>query len=367
MFGLIQPCRGRLGATAHELWSAHLCGLCLALRDTAGQPARLATTGDGVVLSLLVAAQRPTATVRRGAGPCPLRSMRTARVVAADDPGITLAASASLAAAAARIHDHARDGDGLAGTRLLRAGATRAAGAVDRAADRTGRRVGFDTAELVESVHRQFALETATRRCPEADGAADGNTERAGALLALIAPTEDAAAAAFRHCAELAGRPENTGTLAEAGRLFGRLTHLLDAVTDRAADGQAGRWNPLTASGTTDAAARSLCLDALTGLRLAVDELTLAPSADAALLRALLVDELAHTVTRTFAGAGGAGGATTARATGTGTAPVEGGGWWRRRRARRQARRRGRRQESWCERCGDCCEACEVCDCGCDC
>ncbi|ABW16545.1 expression regulator [Parafrankia sp. EAN1pec] len=132
MFGLIRPCRGRLGAAAHELWSAHLCGLCLALRDTAGQPVRLATTGDGVVLSLLVAAQRPTAAARRTAGPCPLRAMRTARVVTAEDPGIALAASASLAAAAARIHDHARDGDGLAGTRLLRADAARAAGAADR-------------------------------------------------------------------------------------------------------------------------------------------------------------------------------------------------------------------------------------------
>ncbi|OHV27188.1 hypothetical protein BBK14_04695 [Parafrankia soli] len=178
---MIRPCRGRLGAAAHELWSAHLCGLCLALR-----------------------------------------AMRTARVVTAEDPGITLAASASLAAAAARIHDHARDGDGLAGTRLLRAGAARAAGAADRAADE-----------------------------------------------------------------------------------------------------RAGHWNPLTASGTTDAAARSLCLDALTGLRLAVDELTLVPSADAALLRVLLVDELTHSVTRTFAG----------------TAPAEGDGWWRRRRARRRARR----------------------------
>lgn len=51
-------------------------------------------------------------------------------------------------------------------------------------------------------------------------------------LPAVIEPTESATAAAFAHTAVLAGRPDNAVPPAEAGRLFGRLAHLLDAVED---------------------------------------------------------------------------------------------------------------------------------------
>ena len=44
--GLVRPCRHRLGQELQERWQAHLCGLCLTLRDEAGQAARVLTGYD---------------------------------------------------------------------------------------------------------------------------------------------------------------------------------------------------------------------------------------------------------------------------------------------------------------------------------
>jgi hypothetical protein len=59
MFGIIRPCRHSLPGDLHAAWSAHLCGLCLALRDGHGQIARVATNYDGMIISVLVEAQNP--------------------------------------------------------------------------------------------------------------------------------------------------------------------------------------------------------------------------------------------------------------------------------------------------------------------
>jgi hypothetical protein len=37
VFGFLRPCRHHLPPELHARWSEHLCGLCLALRDEAGQ------------------------------------------------------------------------------------------------------------------------------------------------------------------------------------------------------------------------------------------------------------------------------------------------------------------------------------------
>ncbi|EHN76891.1 as well as SAM-PR, partial [Streptomyces coelicoflavus ZG0656] len=110
-------------------------------------------------------------------------------------------------------------------------------------------------------------------------------------------PTETATAAAFAHTAHLAGRPHNAAPLAEAGRLFGRLAHLLDAVEDREADAAAGAWNPLTVTGTSLTEARRLADDAVHGVRLALRE---AEFTDGRLVHRLLVHELGSSVDRAF-------------------------------------------------------------------
>lgn len=264
---------------------AHLCGLCLALRGDHGQLARVVTNYDGLLLSVLTEAQAEKAGQgggrRRTAGPCPLRGMRTASV--AQGEGARLAAAVSLVLASAKVHDHVADGDGLLARWPVALAARRVADRWVRAGARTGADVGFDTAVLLDAVDRQVGIEAL---------AGLGTP-----ILTVTEPTETATAAAFAHTAVLAGRPRNAGPLAEAGRLFGRLAHLLDAVEDGEADAASGAWNPLTATGTPLAEARRLADDAVHGIRLALRDVEFT---DGRLAHLLLAHELSRSVDRAF-------------------------------------------------------------------
>jgi hypothetical protein len=289
VFGIIRPCRHRLGGELGAAWQAHLCGMCLSLRDDHGQAARLATNYDGLVISVLAEAQAGGAPERRTAGRCALRRMRKLDVAVGDCA--RLAATVSLVLAAAKIRDHADDGDGVLGRPGARGAAAALATRWAAASTRTGRELGFEVGVLTEAIGRQGAIEAAAGRGTP--------------LLTVTEPTETATAAAFAHTAVLAGKPGNQASLSEAGRLFGRIAHLVDAVEDLAADQASGAWNPLLATGTDLAEARRLCDDALLGIKLALSE---AEFTDARLVHALLVHELARSVRRVFAPAGGAGG-----------------------------------------------------------
>ncbi|WP_191259017.1 DUF5685 family protein [Amycolatopsis oliviviridis] len=281
MFGIIRPCRHRLSAGLHADWLAHLCGLCLALRDEHGHLARMVTNYDGLIISALVEAQSPRAEGRRDAGPCPLRAMKGTSV--AKGGGAQLAAAVSLVLASAKISDHVEDRDGAFARRSVSLAAKRVATRWADQGSRTGSRIGFDTAVLTEAVDRQGEIERAVRL---------GDS----AVLATE-PAELATSAAFAYTATLAGRPENAAPLAEAGRLFGRAAHLLDAVEDLAEDEAAGAWNPLTATGTGLAEARRLCDDAVLGVELALREVKFDQPK---LVHALLVHELRQAVRRSF-------------------------------------------------------------------
>ncbi|MFF8914472.1 DUF5685 family protein [Streptomyces sp. NPDC015032] len=282
MFGIVRPCTHRLSEGLRTEWMAHLCGLCLALRSDHGQFARIVTNYDGLIVSVLTEAQSErTIGWRRTAGPCPLRAMRTAPVARGE--GARLAAAVSLVLASAKVRDHVADGDGLLKRRPVAAAARRVAAGWDRAGARTGAQLGFDTALLVDAVDRQTGIELL---------AGPGTP-----LLTVTEPTETATAAAFAHTAVLAGKPQNAEPLAEAGRLFGRLAHLLDAVEDQEADALSGAWNPLTATGTSRAEARRLCDDALRGVRLALRD---AEFTDGKLAHVLLAHELRQSVDRAF-------------------------------------------------------------------
>ncbi|MQS09024.1 DUF5685 family protein [Streptomyces alkaliphilus] len=285
MFGIIRPCAHRLTAGLRAEWTAHLCGLCLALRGEHGQAARLLTNHDALLVSVLVDAQTgPVAGRRRTAGPCPLRGMRTAPVARGE--GARLAAAVSLVLGAARVRDHVADGDGAFSRPLVARAARRMATGWDRAGARSAGGVGFDTAVLVDAVDRQAGIEAAIR---------PGDT-----LVPVTEPTACATGAAFAHTARVAGRPENVEPLAEAGRLFGRLAHLLDAVEDLPADTARGAFNPLLATGRDLAEARRLCDDAVRGIALALREVRFM---DDRLAHVLLVHESRRAVERTF-GAG---------------------------------------------------------------
>lgn len=280
MFGIIRPCRNRLGDDLRAAWTAHLCGLCLTLRDRHGHAARLVTNYDAVVVSALVEAQTGVDGRRRAAGPCALRGLRRASV--AEGEGAELAAAVSLLLASAKITDHVADGD-LTGT--VRTSAARrvayrwaAAGRADAAA------LALDADVLLDVV----ATQPDSERNPSS-------------ILDVTAPTETATSAAFAHTAVVAGRPANAASLAEAGRLFGRLAHLIDAVEDLHADHAAGRWNPIAALALRPVEVRALCDDAVLGIRLALREVDMV---DGRLVHALLVHELRTAVERAFATAG---------------------------------------------------------------
>jgi hypothetical protein len=282
VFGIIRPCRHRLGGELGAAWQAHLCGMCLSLRDDHGQAARLATNYDGLVISVLAEAQDDGAPERRTAGRCALRRMRKLDVAIGDCA--RLAATVSLVLAAAKIRDHADDGDGAFGRPGIRGAATALATRWAAASTRTGQELGFEVGVLTEAIGRQTTIEAA---------AGPGTP-----LLTVTEPTETATAAAFAHTAVLAGKPANQAPLREAGLLFGRIAHLVDAVEDLAADQANGVWNPLLATGTDLAEARRLCDDALLGIKLALNE---AEFTDARLAHTLLVHELARSVHRVFA------------------------------------------------------------------
>lgn len=279
MFGIIRPCRNRLGPELRESWLAHLCGLCLALRDDHGHLARVVTNYDGLVISALVEAQAGRS--RRSAGPCALRGMQSADV--AVGTGARLAASVSLVLASAKVGDHVSDGDGVFAHAPMRGVGRQVARRWAAQAETTGLDLGFDTAVLVDAVRRQSSVEAAA--------------EVGSSVLVVTEPTETAAGEAVAQTAVLAGRPGNAGPLREVGRMFGRLAHLLDAVEDLAADRASGAWNPLAATGTTVAEARRLCDDAALGIKLAMREVEFA---DDRLVHVLLVHEVQESIRRAF-------------------------------------------------------------------
>ncbi|WP_026119222.1 DUF5685 family protein [Nocardiopsis ganjiahuensis] len=285
MFGILRPCRHSLSEDLAEEWMSHMCGLCLALRDEHGQASRIATNYDGLVVSVLTAAQSRAQAGTRPAGRCPLRGMRAAE--AADGSGAQLAAAVSLMLASAKISDHIEDGDGVYGRRGARAVAGRVARRWQRGAKESGNRLGFEGGALLAVVDRQR----------EAELSAGEGTD----VLTVTRPTEEATGEAFAHTAVLAGLPANAAPLREAGRLFGRVAHLLDAVEDREEDLANHAWNPLTATATPIARARELCDDAVLGVELALRETEFT---DDRLVRVLLVGELGRAVDRTFAHAG---------------------------------------------------------------
>ncbi|WP_454199844.1 DUF5685 family protein [Nocardia sp. Marseille-Q1738] len=320
VFGLLRPCAH--GAQKYGIdstdWRAHLCGLCLGLRDGHGQLARATTNKDALVLSMLTEAQSGSAP-RTTAAPCPLRGMRRASVAAADSPGVQLATTASLLLAAAKIRDHVDDGEVAALARgPLAKAATRWAGEARAGAAR----IGLDVEPLVAALDAQVRLEQEAKELVAVGGssaaalraggfvpeslAASSHWQSAMASSAdpldrLTAPTQLCASAFFAHTAVLADRPDNVEALREAGWQFGRIAHLADAVADYDEDLSRDNFNPLAATGTTLHEAYDLVRQSNSRLRTAIAaaELSRVPT-----VRWMLLDPLASVLRRIGSGLG---------------------------------------------------------------
>ena len=165
----------------------------------------------------------------------------------------------------------------------------------------------------------------------------------------LFVPAGRAVAELFGHTAVVAGVPENVGSLRRVGDAYGRLVHLLDAVRDRADDDRAGRFNPLTATGTTTSEAHQLArrltqqvAEGMAGARMI----------DPDLAEVLLGPELERAVSRTFRS-----GSPHLAVAGVLTAVALFG-------FPRRQRRRRERDGSRCGDFADCCCPCDGGDCG---
>ncbi|MEV0771685.1 DUF5685 family protein [Nocardia salmonicida] len=267
VFGVLKPCAH--GAAKYGIdpgqWQAHMCGLCLGLRDGHGQLARAATNTDAIVLSVLTEAQSG-AGARTTAGPCPLRGMKRASVVAASAPGVRLAATASLLLGAAKIRDHVDDGDASA---VARGPMRRVSNTWAVRAEQQADLIGLDVRPMLNAIATQSSLESRA--------AAFSAQGRAGhpdstSLDELTGPTQLCAATLFGYTATLAGRPENVAALQEIGRHVGRIAHLADAIEDLERDRARGRFNPLEATGTDMPRAYDLLRESESRIRRAAAE-----------------------------------------------------------------------------------------------
>ena len=275
MRGIVRPCREHLGPELRERWQAHLCGLCLTLRDVVGQPERVLTGYDVLLLSVLVEAQAGQVETTTAA-PCPLRGFSRATVVSSASDAGRLAAAGALVTAAAGLADKITDDDL---PRPVRTPARRVAARLDRSGTALAASVGLDPSVVLAAPVASAAAE----RVPSAS------------LRSLLAASGDAVASLFAHTAVVAGRPGNVPALERCGRAFGALVHLLDAVEDHGADLDAGRFNPLTATGTQAHEARRLADELVAEVATALAEADLA---DRALVDVLLGRELAAAVSR---------------------------------------------------------------------
>ena len=206
MFGVLRGCSPQLSPASHQEWWGHICGLCLTLRDQAGQASRITTNFDAAALSVLYAAQRAEAGEQRSSV-CALRGMRRLDVVSSEDAGARYATAVSLLMASTRIRDSVSDGDGWVG-RIPRL-AERVARRWDSKAERIAAKAGFDT-DLIRS---QTAAQLEVEQIKGAD------------FRVYAAPTEAA--------------------LEQIGRMYGRMMLLLDSYEDRKEDAAQGRFNAL--------------------------------------------------------------------------------------------------------------------------
>lgn len=285
MFGVVHACRRTLDDELFAQWQAHLCGLCLQLRDSRGQWARALTNTDAIALSVLTEAQQPTPAGRRTAGPCPLRGMRTARVVPAGSAASRLGAAASLTLAAAKAQDLRAEHAHHLGMPTLR-------GRAGSALAEPLRRRALADAPMARAMHATDALDGLARQ-----GMVEAAVRPGDSILSVTVPTARATAEIFAASAVVAGRPENEPGLREMGSAFGTLAHLLDAVTDIDDDRRTGSFNPIIATGTPLEQVRRECRRLVHRIRVMFDRLTLS---DGRLARALLVDGTHAALHRAF-------------------------------------------------------------------
>ncbi len=215
-----------MGCPGRRDFSAHLCGLCLALGKHHGTLARAAVNTDAALVSLIAEAQSAVP-LPRVENRCPGNGFRPVRTLSPDHPVARFTASLSLFIGAVRVEDHLADGD-LPGGVLL----TPLFGIARRwrrSAEVHFSRLGFDSKAAAARIRKQSTVE----RIPGGD------------FRVYAAATEFVAAQVCRHTGVLMNRPRNEAALAAFGGAFGRIIFLLDHYRDYRRDRKSGAFNAL--------------------------------------------------------------------------------------------------------------------------
>ena len=273
MFGVVHACQHTLDDELIEQWRAHLCGLCLSLRDSRGQLSRAVTNTDAVMLSVLVEAQQTGVAERSTAGPCPLRGMRSAQVVPAKAVAARLGATASLTLAAAKAGDVLAERQfGLTRTTMR----DRAVGALavplrNRALADAPMADSVHAIDLLDDLAGQGQLESAVRAGDSVLTVTAAERPRGRPDLRLVrrtggSPGERTGAAGdrrgIRHVGPPAGRGRGSGRGSPLRVV--QSDHRDRGDPDRMCSGSAGRWcdgfaTCLTSLSSMTAGWRKLC------------------------------------------------------------------------------------------------------------
>lgn len=253
-------------------WRAHMCGVCVALRDGYGHITRALLSTDAILLSQLgealtetanreISAAPPTTLARRMAAPCPFRGLRRAEIVRSEEPTVQAAAALNVVAASEKLRDHVIDGDKPIPAPLLRL--------VDRALTKRLRRSTIGT--TVDSKIRFEPLSTDITEAGEQSRTADETPSargpQPGAHMRLHEHLSAAGSLyrdAFGMMAHAARQPERrVHAVSALGEAYGRLTHLVDAIDDHDDDLAHGSDNPLISAESDPAARSQLALEHL--------------------------------------------------------------------------------------------------------
>ena len=190
------------------------------------------------------------------------------------------ATAVALLAGSVGLTDKVNDGDVPV---VLSAAASRSARRLAKVGASAAESCGFDDVALMDAARRAEAVESL----------------QTATLEELLEPAAAAVASMFAHSAIAANVPSNAPALTRAGGAFGRLVHLVDATEDRESDRKRGQFNPLEATGTTNADAGDIARVIHGDLLASLDDVDFV---DRALTDALFGPTLRSTLDRVWGG-----------------------------------------------------------------
>ena len=268
MFGVLRIARDQLTPEQRELYRAHFCASCHAMREVSGRSTSLLTNYDQTVLALVLGGLEGESRPRRSS--CTALPLRTVPVQLLSDRSKELLAGLNLAAVEAKLRDNVQDDRSL----LARLGLKWLGRPAARVARKLGDR-GFPMAVWRWLPERQSRVE------------AEPTT-----LDQLASPTAEATATTFAFAADVAERPEARSALRDLGDSLARFIYVFDAWKDRRRDRAKGQFNALDAvvpEPDQRSVTRSYLDHQLSRANHAADRLDLGPQGEilAALLRSL--------------------------------------------------------------------------------